>query len=988
VISPQNKNFNIIIRNFIVSISLFLLFTQNISAQIEWCEKESEHFKLIYRNTHSYLANHILNSAEKALTPLMKIFDYEPTERIVINTYDVYDYGYATATTVPENFIRLEIEPFEPGYENIPYNERFQWVLSHELVHIVVNDKISGFGSAGRTLFSKVAPEQMQPLSIFFSLLTNYDRYSPRWHQEAIAVFMETWLSGGYGRILGNFDEMYFRSLVIEGKKFPSDLNLDAKLSHNSFLLETLFYLYGGRFASYLSLTYGPEKFINWFKERTNFFFYSFKDSFKDIYKIDFDKAWNNFILNEINFQNGNLSRLKSSELTEIRYITKEPTGWVSQPFFDQAENTIIFSFHKPHHLASIKKLDLTTGNSSEIASLQTPSIYQVASTAYDKNLGLFFYTTNNNQLYRDLWLLEASTKDSKLLFKDCRMGQLTVSSTTHELWGIQHSGAQATLVFSDYPYNLLEPITQFDAGDEIQQLSISPSGNFIAAVLHRSNGDQYLIVLDCDNIKAGSSLKYKIITEKGSPDNPSWSPDEKYLFWNAYTNGVSNIYRINRENSLIEPISHTLHGLFKPIQISHDSLFAFEFTTEGFMPVIIPNKPAKRLTAIHYLGQEILNKNPKLLDWAVSLSNNSGKNFGPEEKYNGLSELKIQTFIPVITGFQNQKVLGFYSRIADPLINHDITLEFGYSPFNENPLLPKWHFKGKYEYKKQFEIGVDHNATDFYDLFNNRKRGMIGTKVRLGNTFYWVYDNPLKVKQLSELALYKGVQFINDNLVKVSEPDFAVLQTSTNSKDLRKSIGSSDFEYGDDFTATLMVFGSDPQNPEFAEQIYAEWGHYTTWLFSHNVFLFKVAGGYHNKNDQLIQARFFFGGFGNRAVENVDVKQYRNIFRFPGIPIYSLSAEQFLKVLIENNFPPVRFGNISIGQHYLSHIDFSIYSQGLLVKTFIGSRWVDIGAQINFIFKHWFNLESTLSGGVANAWFEGNKSWEWFISYKLLKNN
>ena len=38
--------------------------------------------------------------------------------------------------TTPQNFIRLEIEPMEPGYEMVPYNERIQWLLSHELCYI------------------------------------------------------------------------------------------------------------------------------------------------------------------------------------------------------------------------------------------------------------------------------------------------------------------------------------------------------------------------------------------------------------------------------------------------------------------------------------------------------------------------------------------------------------------------------------------------------------------------------------------------------------------------------------------------------------------------------------------------------------------------------------------------------------------------------------------------------------------------------------
>ena len=220
-----------------------------------------------------------------------------------------------------------------------------------------------------------------------------------------------------------------------------------------------------------------------------------------------------------------------------------------------------------------------------------------------------------------------------------------------------------------------------------------------------------------------------------------------------------------------------------------------------------------------------------------------------------------------------------------------------------------------------------------------------------------------------------------------MSEPNFAVAQTNFNSRDLRKTIGSADYEYGNEFNVTLMIFAAKIDNFEYAGQFFAEWDHFTTFLSNHNIFHFKLAGGYHYKNEQMFQARFFFGGFGNRALENVDVKQYRKVFRFPGIPIYSLDAEQFVKIMLEDNLPPLRFGNASIGDHYLSHIDFAVYSQALFAKSHLGKEWIDIGTQINFIFKHWFNLESTLSAGIANAWFDDGNSWEWFVSFKLLRN-
>jgi hypothetical protein len=59
--------------------------------------------------------------------------------------------------------------------------------------------------------------------------------------------------------------------------------------------------------------------------------------------------------------------------------------------------------------------------------------------------------------------------------------------------------------------------------------------------------------------------------------------------------------------------MSHTLRGLFRPVYLSANWLFAFEFTSEGFLPVVVPNQPAKHLPAIEYFGQKVVARNPAM---------------------------------------------------------------------------------------------------------------------------------------------------------------------------------------------------------------------------------------------------------------------------------------------------------------------------------------------------------------------------------------
>ena len=964
------------------------LFSSSIAAaQLQWYEKESEHFRVVFREGHSHLIHHILASAESALQRLTKLFHYTPSEKIVINTYDVNDYGAGSATSVPRNYIWLDLAPLEPGYENIPYNERLQWLLSHELVHVVVNDLATNVESFNRSIFSKVAPEQVQPLSIFYSVLTNFSRYTPRWHQEGIAVFLETWLSGGFGRMMGSFDEMYFRSLVLQGKAFPSDILLETQVPHSSFLVETNYYLFGERFAAYLVFTYGPEKLLQWYTATATDVYKSFVQKFEAVYGLKFETAWEQFIEAERRFQESNLAKLEAAPLTPITRLSEQPIGAVSHPHADAAGKVLYWGEHRPHHLASVQRFDLTTRESSELTTLPTPSMHQVASTAFDAANGILFFTTKNNQLYRDVWMVDVRSGAKRLLFEDSRVGHLAVSSTTHELWGIRHSGGEATLVCSQYPYDSLQECIRFDIGDEIQGLAVSNSGEKLVAVLHKANGDQILALTDCTKIKGGPAT-YTVISDKGSPENPSWSPDNKTVYWNAYVNGVSNIYKVTLDSLRVQPVTHTLAGLFKPVYVSKDSLFAFEFTTDGFRPVLIPNGVAERLPAISYFGQQVYELYPRIGDWAIA-THDTLLSIDPEllaNEYNGFNHLKVVSFIPVISGFQSKKVLGVFAHVSDPILNHDLIVETGVSPFRELNQPTEFHLKLRYDYRKEYEFGWEYNGPDFYDLFNRRKRGMLGSKIRIGNTHYWIYDNPHKLKQLSEIALYTGVQFISDNLVRVSQPDFFVAQTGINSQSLRRTIGSSDYESGNEYGITAMLFGSNPKDPQYGLQVYGEWDHFTTYIRPHNVLHFKLAAGYHGINEKLRQSRFYFGGFGNRAIENVDAKQFRKVFRFPGIPIYSLGVDRFAKVMLENNFPPIRFGDVSLGQHFLNHIDASLYSQTLIANT---KRWfnIDVGVQANLVIKHWFNLESTLSAGVARAWMNGMPSDEWFISYKLLKN-
>jgi hypothetical protein len=943
-------------------------------------ELETEHFVVIYPDRHEPLVPHIADCAERAFARLAPLFGYAPSEKIVIRTTDYSDYGSAGATTMPHSAIRLAVEPLEIAYETYVFGDRIRNLISHELVHIIVNDLASDGAHTGRRLASRVTPDQDHPMSVFYSLLTRPNRFTPRWHQEGIAVFLQTWLTGGYGSTLGSFDEMYFRSLVLDGVPFSSPDSLEGEAEDTSFLLGTLHYLYGARFVAHLAEAHGIERVLRWYRASGP----GYRRSFEATYGVPLLAAWSDFVSAETQFQQRNISAIASSPLTTPRPLQRAPLGWVTQAYLDRSGTAIVFGNHQPHRLTAINRLALESQALEKVGTLPTPSMTGVASTAFDPERNLFFYTTNNTTLYRDVHVLDLESRRSRLLFEDARVGQLNVSPATRELWGVRHSAGQASLVYSEDPYETMRVAVSFPYDDTVQHLALSPSGRVLAATLHQSSGRQAIVVSDVERLKRTHRFQYRVVSEEGSPEFPSWSPDGKTLYWSAYTSGVSNVYRYRSDSGRVEALSNTLRGLFHPVHVDSATLFAFEFGPEGFTPVLIPNEPVERVPAIEYQGQAVLERNPELASWALAVEPESGATPAtpPETRpYRGTSRLRVDSLMPVISGFQDRVVVGLNARLTDPLSGHDLSFEVGISPFTDGRQV---HVRAQYEHERTYRLVFEHNPSSFYDLFNRRSQGAAGTKVALGHTKRWKLDEPHSITQTSELAFHSGVESIHDNVVPVATPTFLSFETRLQSKNVRRAIGSVDSESGTEWTATLDALGLDSR---IVGGLYADWNAYTTVARPHNVLHLQLAAGYASSPRELAIGQYYLGGFGNQLLENEEVKQFRDPLRFPGVPVYSLSARGFAKVMLEHNLPPLRFRGARAGSHVLRHVDASWFAQGLMRDSAPGRIGRSLGAQVNLVFEHWSNLESTLSAGVARAWLPSQDSWEWFVSIKVLRN-
>jgi hypothetical protein len=222
-----------------------------------------------YDPAHEYLVEHLIRCFETALEGERARFQYAPKEQVSILLEDFADFGHGSAGTMPKAFSNISLEPVNYTFETLPANERIQWIVNHELVHVITGDVSSGRERVLRRLFGgKTAVTAEDPVSIAYSAMSTPRAYAPRWYQEGIASFMETWLGGGMGRALGGYDEMTFRAMVRDEAYMYSIVGLESEGTAVDFQVMANAYLYGTRFMTHVVRQYGPDKLMEWMGRR------------------------------------------------------------------------------------------------------------------------------------------------------------------------------------------------------------------------------------------------------------------------------------------------------------------------------------------------------------------------------------------------------------------------------------------------------------------------------------------------------------------------------------------------------------------------------------------------------------------------------------------------------------------------------------------------------------------------------------------------
>lgn len=977
-------------RGFLGLTACFLLASANLeAAHPKLYFQETDHVRVIYYDpAHEYLVPHLIRSVETALQFDNKLFHYTPSQKITILFEDFGDYGHGAAGTVPVNFISIGLEPLNYVFETLPTNERISGIANHEMVHIVMGDNASRSDRVARKVFfGKIDPSADDPISMFYSSLTSPRHYSPRWYHEGIAVFMETWLSGGLGRALGGYDEMVFRADVRDKGYIYNFVGLESEGTAIDFQVGANSYLYGTRFMTYLADKYGVDKLLEWVT-RTDSSQRYFTSQFKSVYGKPLKDVWDQWITSENEWQDANLERIRQYPVTKPRHLPFESLGSVSRTYYDPSTKTIYAAVQYVGHMAHLAALHTDSGKIELLQDVQGAGVYYVTSLAYDPAHQRIFYSSDNKN-WRDLNVLNLSNHHAKRLMKDTRTGDLVYNSADQSLWGMRHSNGLSSLVQIASPYATVKPVCTFPYGTDLFDLDISPDGKDLTGAIANMSGEQKLVRFQIENLLKGDG-SYEMLYDfaYNSPENFVYSPDGQYLYGNSYQTGVSNIFRYDFQNKKMEVLSNAETGLFRALPLPDGTLIALEYTAKGFVPSVVPTVPLNDVSAIDYLGQDLFDKSPVLKTWKLPPPSKieTERAITSTGTYSPLRSTRPISLYPIVQGYKETVAGGLRMDFSDSLRLSGGYLTASYTPAGQPPK-ESFHF-GLNAHLWNWKLSGYYNRADFYDLFGPTKTSRKGVEIKIEHQKNLLFDTPRTLDLNWSLAGYWGLDRL-PNYQNVASPvsQFYVGSLSMRYSRLERSLAAVDDEKGTEWKlASELTYASHKGFPA----IYGTYDRGFLLPISHNSSLwFRSALGkaFGNSSDPF--ANFYFGAFGNNWVDHQEISRYREYYSFPGVKLNQIGATSFGKLLTEWNLPPVHFRRAGISALYVNWARLTLFSSGLVTNLASARNrgaFGDVGAQLDFRTVLFTYFNSTFSAGYAEARDNlGHQTGEYMVSLKIL---
>lgn len=925
---------------------------------------------------------------------------------------DYQDDGNGGASPLPVNFIDIGMAPLNMSYYIAPSTERYSHLFKHEYTHIVMTDRPNKRDRFFRSLFgAKVLADNRNPTSMLWSYFTTPRWYAPRWYHEGIACFMETWLSGGVGRALGGYDEMYFRSFIHEDDSLSTVVGLESEGTTKDFQLGTNAYLYGTRFVNYLVMHYSFDK-VRSFYNRTEDSKAFFATQFHKVFGKKLRTVWSEWQTYEKDHQQQNITTLQQYPITPTTKMIDKPYGSASPLVIDDSLHVAYTAVNYPGDFAHLERINLSTGKRQKLGTIDGVMLYQTAYVALDKKRQRLFWTDRNGSWRGLRWKSVGnyhSNDTSNITMagkkKYQRMADIVYDNAHDCLYGLLSHEGITHLVRYDAALEKQDVMYTFNFGVSISDLDVSPDGEKLAMTIVGVKGENSLILFNVHDLDNASFTYHTILKfDNTNLSQFKFTPNGTQLIGTSYYTGVANIWSVDLKDSKMHLLSNTTTGLFAPTLTTDGTIYAMQFSRNGLTPVHFPYHEITDCNAISYLGQKAYEAQPQLAQLASLDSARQQTAFAEIydsiKSYNPIKATTFQGAYPSLSGFTDDAawnhvtpVLGYHITFSDPIGIHSVNLSLGVSPWSNNPWKNRFHAAVDWKLWN-WSMQASWNKTDFYDLFgptrNSRKGYQIGITYEKENftqsPFNWHWGFAINTYgDMDALPMYQNINVTNG--IK----SFQTASLNLGASKTRISLGGTIPEQGYEWQLNGYTYLA---NGKWYPTLTMSLDEGTRLPFMRNASAWlRMAAGQNFGDRESIFGQEYFGGFRNNYVDHGTIYRYRTINAMPGTDIDGISAHSFCKAMGEINLQPLRFRNVGMLCLYPTYAQLSLFATDLIANPWGKDQfnnYVSIGGQLNVEVVLFNYMKTTWSFGYARCLNQRSSglpssSGEWLISLKLL---
>ncbi len=597
---------------------------------LEWYTIKTPHFRVTYHSGLETPAQRVATLSEAVYGRLSPQLAWQPSEATEILISDVTDSANGSATALPYNAVRLFVSAPDDMSPLGDYDDWLTELITHEYVHILHVDNISGIPTVLNSVLGKTyAPNQVQP----------------RWILEGLAVALESQHTGG-GRLRSSQFDMYLRADVLENRLARLDQISNPARRWPS---GNLWYLYGGKFIGWIADVYGPDTFaavatdyganiIPWGINR------SIKRATGRTYP-ELYRGWRHYLSQKYGKQMAEVARRGLREGTRLTHrgrIAASPrfvprcarTGDREEILYYRDDGDTPPGFYR----VPLTRRDRADESDAEIV---TKSVGRVAS--FEPSCGFVFDSvapSERHYYFNDLFRQPKGTtaprglaKSRKRLTQGDRARDPDVSPDGRHVTYVTNHAGTSTLKIADISADgdVVRPRTLVPSARYEQAFTprFSPNGSRVAYSAWSAGGYRDVRVVD-----VGSGRFYQVTRDTALDQQPTWSPDGNSVFFSSDRTGISNIYRYEIASGKLRQVTNVKTGAFMP-ELAPDgrTLFYIGYTADGFDLFSMPLDPSRYLDAPPAPGpRPHPHPDPPKRHW-------------PVEKYNPLRTLRPRAY-------------------------------------------------------------------------------------------------------------------------------------------------------------------------------------------------------------------------------------------------------------------------------------------------------------------------------------------------------